>query len=335
MRVRCLFTATHRLKHRILTGSRKKVPSFQTQSLLHPSARRIVPCYSPDGTRRRPDTSSISSELDTTKSDSGTFSTETATGQHGSANGISTPVSFQRSATRLTFLKTRRLGFSTGPAITSIPTISRHRNLDKDWRNERWDGYETDALNRYAFQFMDDVDNDTSFCLFVSPHQAHSTPYKFAPDEYYDRLPAELQLPENVPDSVREQSLNIYRHYLAMVLTVDDMLGELMAYLERTGRVENTLLVFGSDHGTHGVQGINFWGETRPYGIHQKCIGYAAPGVFDEIIAPAIRSHHPWICSHRFVGYAVSNHRELSKVTTSPHLGAAKPPPLSKMLSSR
>ena len=56
--------------------------------------------------------------------------------------------------------------------------------------------------------------------------------------------PAELQLPENVPDALKAQSLEIYRHYLAMTLTVDDMLGELMAYLESTGRVENTLLVF-------------------------------------------------------------------------------------------
>jgi hypothetical protein len=27
-------------------------------------------------------------------------------------------------------------------------------NLD-NWRNERWEGYEIDALNRYAFQFFD------------------------------------------------------------------------------------------------------------------------------------------------------------------------------------
>ena len=113
---------------------------------------------------------------------------------------------------------------------------------------------------------MDDVGNDNPFCLFISPHQAHATPYEFAPQEYYDRLPAELQLPENVPDSVKAQSLEIYRHYLAMTLTVDDMLGELMTYLERTGRVENTLLVFGSDHGTQGgAQGINFWAKREPY----------------------------------------------------------------------
>ena len=126
--------------------------------------------------------------------------------------------------------------------------------------------------------------DETPFCLFISPHQAHSTPYAFAPEEYYDRLPAELQLPENVPNSVREQSLNIYRHYLAMVLTVDDMLGELMAYLERTGRVENTLLVFGSDHGTQGgAQGINFWAKREPYEESIKVpLIMRLPSVFED-----------------------------------------------------
>ncbi len=51
-----------------------------------------------------------------------------------------------------------------------------------------------------------------------------------------------------------------------MILAVDDMLGALMEYLEKTERVENTLLVFGSDHGTQGgAQGINFWAKREPY----------------------------------------------------------------------
>ena len=155
-------------------------------------------------------------------------------------------------------------------------------NLD-GWRNERWKGYETDALNRYAFEFMDGVGEDTPFCLFLSPHQAHFTPYEFAPRAYYDRLPAELHLPANVPDALREVSVQLYRHYLAMILAVDDMLGELMAYLERTGRVENTLLVFGADHGTQGgAQGHHFWAKKQPYEESIKVpLIMRLPGVFE------------------------------------------------------
>ncbi|MCA1808079.1 MAG: sulfatase-like hydrolase/transferase, partial [Lentisphaerae bacterium] len=84
--------------------------------------------------------------------------------------------------------------------------------VDKDdWRNEIWDGYETQALNRYAMEFMDQAD-DRPFCLFVSPHQPHKTCVgAFAPEEYYRRLPSRLELPENVPDACRDESLQAYR----------------------------------------------------------------------------------------------------------------------------
>ena len=134
-----------------------------------------------------------------------------------------------------------------------------------DWRNERWEGYETDALNRYAFEFLDGV-GDEPFCLFVSPHQPHVTGGQFAPEEYYARLPQELTLPENVPESIRGRATEMYRHYLAMILALDDMLGELLDYLERTGKAADTLFVFTSDHGSQmGAHGIGPWEKKMPY----------------------------------------------------------------------
>ncbi len=43
-----------------------------------------------------------------------------------------------------------------------------------------------------------------------------------------------------------------YRHYLAMTLALDDMLGQLLEYLDKKGLVEKTITVFTSDHGTQG-----------------------------------------------------------------------------------
>ena len=93
------------------------------------------------------------------KSDSATFSTETAIGQHGSVNGISTRVHSRKSAGATTFPEGRdRLGFQHWRGYNfHTDYFNGTVNLDKDWRNERWEGYETDALNRYAFQFMDDM----------------------------------------------------------------------------------------------------------------------------------------------------------------------------------
>ena len=134
-----------------------------------------------------------------------------------------------------------------------------------DWNYERWDGYETDGLLNYGFEFMDSVGDDP-FLLFLSPHQPHYTPFEFAPEAYYERLPKQLVLPSNVPEHQQAASLDMYRHYLAMILAIDDMLGKLLAYLDRKGLVENTIVLFASDHGTQGgAQGVNPWSKKNPY----------------------------------------------------------------------
>jgi arylsulfatase A-like enzyme len=61
-------------------------------------------------------------------------------------------------------------------------------------------------------------------------------------------------------------SLKMYRHYLAMTLALDDMLGGLLEYLDRTGKADNTLVIFTSDHGTQaGAHGIEPWAKKMPY----------------------------------------------------------------------
>jgi arylsulfatase A-like enzyme len=137
-------------------------------------------------------------------------------------------------------------------------------NLD-DWQVERWEGYETEALARYAIEFMDRAGDDP-FCLFLSPHQPHYTTFQFAPEQYYARLPEDLRLPANVPNSDLEPALVMYRHYLAMTLALDDMVGCLLDYLERTGKAANSIVVFTSDHGTQGgAHGIPAWHKVVPY----------------------------------------------------------------------
>jgi len=136
-----------------------------------------------------------------------------------------------------------------------------------DWWGEHWGGYETNALTRYAFRFLDAIE-DEPFCLFISPHQPHNTTFGTdrAPEEYYARLHNRLALPDNVPDGQLEAAQEMYRHYLAMILALDDMVGDLLAYLDRTGRADNTLVVFASDHGTQGgAHGWRPWRKRAPY----------------------------------------------------------------------
>ena len=154
-------------------------------------------------------------------------------------------------------------------------------NLD-NWHTERWEGYETHALNRYAFEFMDRV-GEEPFCLFLSPHQPHFTPGRFAPESYYARLPDVIELPANVPVEKQEEARAMLRHYLAMTLALDDMLGDLLDDLERRGKAENTLVVFASDHGTQaGAHGVRPWEKRHPYqeSLHVPLI-VRLPGTLD------------------------------------------------------
>ena len=75
----------------------------------------------------------------------------------------------------------------------------------------------------------------------------------------------------------------MYRHYLAMTLALDDMLGEVLDYLDRTGLADNTIVVFTSDHGTQvGAHNINPWMKKKPYeeSLNIPCI-MRWPGVFE------------------------------------------------------
>ncbi|MEM9624274.1 MAG: sulfatase-like hydrolase/transferase [Pseudomonadota bacterium] len=142
-----------------------------------------------------------------------------------------------------------------------------------DWNYERWEGYETDGLLNYAFEFMDGAGAEP-FLLCLSPHPPHYTPFEFAPAEYYAGLPAQLRLPDNVPPHQRDSAADMYRHYLAMTLAIDAMLGRLLDYLTQRGLDNNTIVVFASDHGTQGgSQGVNPWSKKNPYDASIKIPG--------------------------------------------------------------
>jgi len=158
-----------------------------------------------------------------------------------------------------------RLGFQFWRAYNMHMVYFNGYINSGDWNYETWEGYETTALNQYGFKFMEDAGDDP-FCLFLSPHQPHYTPFDFAPETHYARLPKELTLPENVAEKWFDKSMEMYRHYLAMILTLDDMVGELLDYLDRKGKADNTIVIFTSDHGTQvGAKGIHPWEKRHPY----------------------------------------------------------------------
>ncbi len=103
---------------------------------------------------------------------------------------------------------------------------------------------------------------------FNAPHTPVSTPAPFdtlIPEDVI-RLPAEAETPspaepEWVSTPLRksangrlltpEQIRKMRRYYYGLVAFVDKLVGDLLAWMEPRGYLENTVIVFNADHGTH------------------------------------------------------------------------------------
>ncbi|MDQ3702277.1 MAG: sulfatase [Chloroflexota bacterium] len=99
-----------------------------------------------------------------------------------------------------------------------------------------------------------DRQGDAPFCLFVSYGPPHS-PYRPLPpgtEGLYD--PAALTLRPNCPESAAER--RDLADYYAHVTGLDRQIGRLVDFLRARGALDDTLVVYSSDHGTMlGSQG--------------------------------------------------------------------------------
>jgi arylsulfatase A-like enzyme len=119
------------------------------------------------------------------------------------------------------------------------------------------DGYEPITQTDLATEFMT-AQSDDPFCLFLSYGPPHD-PYESVPERYLDRYdPDSIPLRENVEPLAEKEvhrlaAGNDIREtiaaYYAQVTAIDEQVGRLLDALERTGQLEETLVVFTSDHG--------------------------------------------------------------------------------------
>lgn len=118
----------------------------------------------------------------------------------------------------------------------SIDYFTHERKGTRDWQRngESLDesGYATDLVAAEALSWLRRVEADRPFFLMVSFHAPH--PPRQAPVDRLEKFAA-------LPDSERV--------YAAMVDALDSGTGLLLDELDRSGRAENTLVVFVSDNG--------------------------------------------------------------------------------------
>ncbi len=125
------------------------------------------------------------------------------------------------------------------------------RLYDEHGTEQRPPGYRVDALTDAAIRYLA-TPREQPFFLFVSylepHHQNHRDDYP-APDGYAERyrgrwLPPDLA---RLGGSAPEQ----FAGYCGMVKRLDEALGRIYDALKSTGQLEQTILLFSSDHGCH------------------------------------------------------------------------------------
>lgn len=122
---------------------------------------------------------------------------------------------------------------------------------DGDDRPRHFGGYRADAIGTAAVEFLEQR-RDAPFFLFLSflePHHQNSRDDYPAPHGYRERYegtwtPGDLQA---LDGNSREHLAG----YCGMVRRLDEVLGRVLDALERQGTLEETVVLFTSDHGCH------------------------------------------------------------------------------------
>ncbi len=148
-------------------------------------------------------------------------------------------------------------------------------------------GNKSALITDYALQFLDSAPTDQPFFLNVgyiathSPYQAEThDPHlttRFADAEFRDIPPYHphpWQRNEGLAGGFQpteEQIRSRYIGYYTAVTEIDREIGRLLDRLEEDGRLDNTLVIYTSDHGCSVGQN-GFWGKgnsTRPLNMYE------------------------------------------------------------------
>ena len=125
---------------------------------------------------------------------------------------------------------------------------------DGDPTPHKIDGYQTDGLFDIGMNHIRTRADDRPFCMVVSVEPPHD-PF-VAPESVQTAWEArDIALPENfdVTDPDRRAQFILHRkRYNAMVENLDANVGRMMAFLKAQGVIDNTVVVFLSDHGELG-----------------------------------------------------------------------------------
>ena len=134
------------------------------------------------------------------------------------------------------------------------------------------DEYQTDALTNLSLEYLSSYNSNQSWFHVLSvesPHPGTGGNPKYegfpVPSQYEEMFePSMIELRDNVPTDKQAQARQTLCGYYAMIANLDDNVGRILDWLDQTGQIDQTLIVFFSDHGDMmGSQGL--WHKQVPY----------------------------------------------------------------------
>ena len=169
-----------------------------------------------------------------------------------------------------------------------------HGGVGDEAFHHRLPGFETDSLTDLFIDHLREraAEPDRPFFASLSIQPPHD-PY-IAPEHWMGRhTPGRIEFRPNVPaiPRVRARAANSLAGYYALIENWDWNVGRIQAALRETGLLDNTIVVFFSDHGDmHGSHGQFL--KTSPYEESLRVPFIITGGVpFYDRIRPALRDH--------------------------------------------
>lgn len=150
----------------------------------------------------------------------------------------------------------RRQGFDYWKVLECTHNYNKSQYYDQAGKESlEWKGYDAYAQTKDAVSYIKahapkEGDEKTKpFGLFLSWGPPHA-PYRTAPTKWLDRYDTrKLTLRQNVPPQLGKQAQATYAGYYAHCSALDECVGWLMDALKESGQLENTIVVYTSDHG--------------------------------------------------------------------------------------
>jgi arylsulfatase A-like enzyme len=158
--------------------------------------------------------------------------------------GSAEPVTQEERGGYRYWLASNILEFTSGPYDTVVH--------DNDGKPVKLPGYRVDALADAAIRYVASRKEDPFFLFlsFLEPHHQNQTDNYPAPIGYEERIRRKLAVPGDLA-ALGGTTAEHFPGYLGMVARLDEAFGRLVEALYSLDLLEDTIILFTSDHGCH------------------------------------------------------------------------------------